>query len=223
MEMWDNIGRVLGEFPHLGKLDVYHDPRIEVVGAEHIDAVLNSGKPGILFTAHLGNWELTGYPVAQRAPRTLPMGVAYRAANDPAAAWLVEHMRKRIGIELLPKGAKGSRRIVEILQAGGQIGLLPDQKMNDGIAVPFFGRPAMTSSSLARLALKFNCVILPGRAQRVGGTRFRLIADPLLELPDSGDLHADILTLTTRVNEVIEGWIREKPGQWFWVHKRWPD
>lgn len=221
-DMWDNLGRVMGEFPHIGQIKIYSDPRIEVRGTEYIDQLREDGRPGIFFTPHLGNWELSGYAVIQRNGFT-PIGVVHRAANDPAAEWLLQFGRRHLGADLIPKGAPGARRIIEILRAGGHLGILPDQKMNDGIAVPFFGRPAMTAPAIAQLALKFGCPVLPGRVERMGGTRFRLTAYAPLELPNSGDRQADILALTTTINRMMEDWIRERPGQWLWVHRRWPD
>jgi KDO2-lipid IV(A) lauroyltransferase len=221
-EMWDNLGRVCGEFPHVGRLDLYNDERIEVIGTEHIDFMRDDGRPGIFLTPHIGNWELSAYAVMQRGFLS-NIAMVYRAPNDPAAEWLLQIGRKNLEAELIPKGPIGARRIIEILRTGGHVGMLPDQKMNDGIAVPFFGRPAMTASALAQLALKFGCTILPGRVVRLEGARFRIIADPPIPLPDSGDRQADIVALTTTLNRVMETYIREHPGQWLWVHKRWPD
>ena len=222
-DMWDNLGRVFGEFPHIGRLDIYNDPRIEVVGREYIDQMRDDNRPGIFFTAHLGNWELPGYAVKQRGPFAAPIAVVYRAANDPAAEWLLHLGRKRLGVALIPKGAPGARRIIEILRAGGHVSMLPDQKLNNGIAVPFFGRPAMTAPALAQLALKFNCAIMPSHVERLGGTRLRITLHPPLALPHSGNRQADILALTTTINRMMEDWIRERPSKWLWVHRRWQD
>jgi KDO2-lipid IV(A) lauroyltransferase len=101
--------------------------------------------------------------------------------------------------------------------------MLADQKMNDGIPVPFFGRMAMTSSALAALALRFDCDVLPARVERLGGAAFRLTVFPALPLPRSGDHHADVAALMARVNRILEQWIRDRPEQWFWLHRRWPD
>lgn len=221
-EMWDNLGRVCGEFPHIGRLDIYNDTHIEVVGAEHIDVMRDDGKPGIFFTPHVGNWELSAYTVMQRGFLS-NIAVVYRAPNDPAAEWLLKIGRKHLQAELIPKGSTGARRILEVLRSGGHVGMLPDQKMNDGIPVPFFGRPAMTAPAVAQLALKFGCTILPGRVVRLDGARFRIIVDPPIPLPNSGDRRADVIALTTTINQVMETYIREHPGQWLWVHRRWPD
>jgi KDO2-lipid IV(A) lauroyltransferase len=101
--------------------------------------------------------------------------------------------------------------------------MLADQKMNDGIPVPFFGRPAMTASALAVLALRFDCDVLPARVERLGGAHFRLTVFPPLPLPRSGDHHADVAALMAQVNQTLEEWIRDRPGEWFWLHRRWPD
>jgi KDO2-lipid IV(A) lauroyltransferase len=219
-DVWENLGRVAGEFPHLPRLDVYGDPRVTVDGVEHIDRLRDDGLPGIFFTAHIGNWELAAIAVTQRG---LPLGVVYRAANNPTADDLIRRGRANLPGELLPKGRDGAKRAIAILQAGGHLGLLPDQKMNDGIAVPFFGRPAMTAPALAQFALKYDCPVVAIHVVREGGFRFRIVVEPPLAIRRSGDRHADVAAITAEVNRTIERWIRATPGQWLWLHRRWPD
>jgi KDO2-lipid IV(A) lauroyltransferase len=116
-----------------------------------------------------------------------------------------------------------SRRAVAALRRGGHLALLADQKLNDGLPVPFFGRAAMTAPALALLALRFDCAVMPARVERLHGARFRLTLYPPLELPRRGKREADVAALMEAVNRTLEGWIREHPEQWFWVHSRWPD
>ena len=101
--------------------------------------------------------------------------------------------------------------------------MLVDQKLNDGIAVPFFGRDAMTAPALAQLALKYRCPVVPARLERLDGARFRLTFQPPMELPDTGDREADVFETMRRVNAIFEDWIRARPEQWLWLHRRWPD
>jgi KDO2-lipid IV(A) lauroyltransferase len=101
--------------------------------------------------------------------------------------------------------------------------MLADQKMNDGIPVPFFGHPAMTATALAALALRFDCDVLPARVVRLAGARFRVTVFPPLPLPRSGERHTDAAALMTRVNETLEAWIRERLEQWLWLHRRSAD
>jgi KDO2-lipid IV(A) lauroyltransferase len=127
------------------------------------------------------------------------------------------------GDELIPKGTVAARRAIATLRRGTHLTLLADQKMNDGIPVPFFGRPAMTAPALAVLALRFDCDVLPARVERLDGARLRLTVFPPLPLPRNGELHADAAALMDLVNAALEAWVRDRPEQWLWVHRRWPD
>jgi KDO2-lipid IV(A) lauroyltransferase len=112
---------------------------------------------------------------------------------------------------------------MKALRDGRHLGMLVDQKMNDGIEARFFGRPAMTAPALALFALKFKCPVVPARVIRKNGARFEVEIQPPLEFPEpSGDRQQDILNLTQAVNDRLEEWIREAPEQWLWVHRRWP-
>jgi KDO2-lipid IV(A) lauroyltransferase len=124
---------------------------------------------------------------------------------------------------LIPKGAVAARRAIATLRRGAHLTMLADQKMNDGVAVPFFGRPAMTAPALATLALRFDCDVLPARVERLRGAHFRLTVFPPLALPRSGDPQVDAAALMAQVNATLERWVRDRPEQWFWVHRRWPD
>lgn len=225
-EMWDNLGRVAAELPHLPRIKVFDtdglpgSSRVEVRGLEHIDQALARGRPIIFTTAHIGNWEI-GPLVTVRYG--LPLHIVYRSANNRWADDLFLATRREIVGGLIPKGAEGARLMLKVLQAGEPLGMLVDQKMNDGIAVPFFGREAMTAPALAQLALKFDCTVIPGWVERLRGARYRVHIEPPLPLVNTGERHADILAIMTMVNQRIEAWIRACPGQWLWLHKRWPD
>ena len=219
--MWDNLGRVIAEYPHLGEYQAYAEGgRIEMRGAEHIRNQRAPGKRTIFFSGHFGNWEVPTLAVTQAG-----LGVVeiYRAANNPIVDRLINHSRSVVGSELAAKGSAAARRALAAMKNGRHIAMLVDQKMNDGIAVPFFGRDAMTAPALARLALRFDCDVVPVRVDRLRGARFRITAEPPLDLPRSGDDDADTLAIMTRVNQVLERWIRERPDHWFWLHRRWPD
>jgi len=220
-QMWDNLGRLMGEYPHLAKFDVFApNGRVEVLGVETIDQLRDDGLPGISFSAHIGNWEILSLAATQRG---MPIDRVYRAANNRIVEWLFTRGRSVVEGALIPKGPAGVRPLLKSLKDGNHLALMIDQKMNDGIAVPFFGRDAMTATALVELALKFNCPVVPSRVERLDGARFRIIVDPPLELTNTGDRHADMLTNMTKVNAIVEQWVRDTPGQWFWLHNRWPD
>ncbi len=216
-EVWDNLGRVTGEFPHIEK--IMRD-RVEVVGLENAYLLRDDGQCGLFVSAHFGNWELAG---ALAVREGLPLTLVYRAANNPWVEDLYRRGRSAAGVGQIQKGSEGAREIMAVLKAGGHVGMLVDQKMNDGIAVPFFGRNAMTAPAVARFSLKFHCPVVAAKVERLGGAHFRMTVFPPMDLPDTGDSHADNLAVMTEINRLIEGWIRERPGQWLWLHKRWPD
>ncbi|MDX9860717.1 MAG: lauroyl acyltransferase [Rhodospirillales bacterium] len=219
--MWDNLGRVAAEFPHLGEFQFYEKGgRVEVIGAEHVDLLREDGLPGIFFSAHIGNWEIVSLGATQRG---VPLDRVYRSANNRLVEWLYRQGRSAVEGALIPKGSAGARPLLKSLKEGKHLGMMVDQKMNNGIPVPFMGRDAMTAPALADLALKFGCPVVPGRIRRLKGAHFQLIALPPLDLPNTGDRHADILAIMTRINEIIEGWVRDTPEQWLWLHNRWPD
>ena len=218
--MWDNLGRLAAEYPHLRRIRVFGAAsRVETRGIDHLDRALAAGRRVILFGGHLGNWEIAALAAGQYG---LDIAQIYRAANNPLIDRIVARLRGGNG-ELIPKGAVASRRAVAALRRGGHVSLLADQKLNEGIAVPFFGRPPMTAPALALLALRFDCAVLPARVERLAGAHFRLTLYPPLEVPRIGDRDADVMAVMTAVNATLEGWIRERPEQWFWVHSRWPE
>jgi KDO2-lipid IV(A) lauroyltransferase len=218
--MWANLGRIAAEYPHLREIRVFEPGgRVETHGFEHMDHAIAAGRRMIIFSGHFANWEIGMLAAAQYGS---PVAQIYRAANNPAVDRMIRRFRGAGG-ELIPKGSVAARRAIAVLRRGAHLTLLADQKMNDGIPVPFFGRAAMTAPALAALALRFDCDVLPARVERLGGARFRLTVFPPLPLPKSGDPHADIAALMAEVNRTLEGWIRDRPEQWFWLHRRWPD
>ncbi len=219
--MWDNLGRVAAEYAHLGEIDVT-DPhgRVEVVGIENVELLRDDQISGIFFSAHLGNWEIVTLGATQNG---LLLTQIYRAPNNPHMEPLLRGLRAPVGGINYPKGSAGARKLILALRQGQHLGMLVDQKLNEGVAVPFFGRDAMTAPALAQLALKFGCPVVPARVERLEGAHFRLTVYPPLELHDSGDRQADIAAAMAEVNALIEGWIRARPEQWLWLHRRWPE
>ncbi|MDP9195828.1 MAG: lauroyl acyltransferase [Pseudomonadota bacterium] len=219
-DMWDNLGRVLAELPHLGRLDRAGQERIEITGADHAAEALARGKGVLFLSGHLGNWELSTLAARKQGA---DIAVVYRPPNNSLVEGLVRRMRRAGASWQIPKGSAGLRELVSILGKGGTVGLLVDQKVSAGIPVPFFGRPAWTAPAPAALALRFDCPIILARVERLNGARFRVTVLPPLDLPRTGDTAADVLAIMTRINATLEGWIRERPSQWLWLHRRWPE
>jgi KDO2-lipid IV(A) lauroyltransferase len=218
--VWDNFGRTAFEFPHLAKLRFDGpDPDIEVIGAEIIHRARDDGEPGLFFSGHLANWEVLAVTALAHG---VDLDLVYRAPNNPAVERLFRSRHLGEG-ELIPKGPKGARRVLARLAEGHHLGLLVDQKMNDGIAVPFFGRAAMTAPALAQLGLRSGCPVIPARIERLGPARFRVTVCEPIAFETKGSRAETTLAAMTQVNALLETWIRERPGEWLWIHNRWPD
>ena len=219
-QMWDNLGRTVMEYPLLNRIRVNGQrPHVTLVGNEYLELLRDDDKPGLLFTGHLGNWEIPAICISAQG---LPQHFVYRAPNNPYVEKLFER-RHLIDCTPIPKGARGARMALKALSEGGHLGMLVDQKMNDGIAAPFFGHTAMSAPALAQFALKFRCPVIPVRVERLEGPNFCITCYPPLEITPSNDRQADILEITTKVNSILEEWIRERPAQWLWLHNRWPE
>ena len=221
--VWDNLGRTAAELPHLASFRrTGAGPGWEIEGAANLAHLRASGGQALFFSGHFGNWELI-LPIA--AALGLNVSGFYRAASNVAANDLIQSLRQgALGpdVSMFPKGAQGARSALLHLHRGGSLGLLLDQKMNDGIPVSFFGRDAMTAPALAQFALRFNVPIMPVRVLRLGPARFRMVCDQPLVVARTGDRTTDLHAITLAVNQTLERWIRADPSSWLWLHRRWP-
>ena len=220
---WDNLGRTGAEYAHLDTLFDY-DPavpetqRMEVVGLDHFYALRDDGAPGLIFSAHLGNWEL---PAIAAAKFDLEATAVYRAPNNPAAAKLVQTVRRKTMGGLAASGPGAVFAMQGVVERGGHLGQLIDQHFTRGVVVDFFGQPCLANPLLAKLARHHECPVHGARVVRLPGGRFRLELTPPLALPRDADGRIDVAGAMQAMTAVVEGWIREEPGQWLWMHRRW--
>lgn len=222
---WDNLCRTFAEYSQLDRLwdttpeDPYKQTHIEFVDLERFLQLRDATKPGIVYTGHCGNWELL--PIAAER-HGFPLAIVFRPPNNPFARRLVERVRRRSMGRLLPTGVMGTAAAAAgALDRGESLGLLIDQYFGRGIDLPFFGRPARTAPTLARLARRFDCPVTGAVVERVKGARFRLHILPPIEIPRTADAEADAKALMAAVTKSLEDWVRAHPEQWLWFHRRW--
>jgi KDO2-lipid IV(A) lauroyltransferase len=194
---------------------------VEVVGRDRLMHIAASGAPAILISGHFANWEVMAAAIVDAG---VPARVTYRAANNPYFDKRITEARARYGVSMFaPKGGLGSRDLLETLKKGQSVTFLNDQKFNAGVAAPFFGVMAHTAGASTRIALKFGAVLQPMSVHRLPGARFRVVvAEPLI-LENTGDRERDIEAGVRQINAFVEACVRERPAEWFWVHKRWPN
>jgi len=216
---WSQLGRWFAEFPILDR--IIADPgRVEVVGAERLAAIRDGEAPVVFISGHFSSFEIMP-AVIIRAGVTCQ--VTYRATNNPYVDARIRKSRERYGVTLFaPKGTDGARELLRALSRGESVALMNDQKFNGGIAAPLFGVEAHTAPGPSSFALRYGVPLQPMSVERKEKARFRVVVHDPIRLEDTGDRNADIETGVHRVNAFIEARIRERPTEWFWVHKRWP-
>nr|WP_302474519.1 lipid A biosynthesis lauroyl acyltransferase [Roseococcus sp. MDT2-1-1] len=219
-EAWENLGRTTCEYVHLVALFDVEGGRVEADEATfaRFAALKASGKPALVFAAHLANWEL---PAVAAHRMGQPAAILYRTPNNRHVAADIVALRAPIMGRLIPAGLAAPIRMAEALDEGLTLGMLVDQRFGRGPRVPFFGVPAASNPFLARLARRFEAPVHGLRAIRLPGNRFRLELTEALDLPRDAAGKVDVEATTALVNRIIEGWIREHPGQWLWMHRRW--
>jgi KDO2-lipid IV(A) lauroyltransferase len=221
---WDNLARTGAEFAFLDEIldgfDLEHPERstITVSGAEHLVALRDDGKPAIVFSAHLANWELTA-AIAGRYG--LPLSILFRAPTNMIFAHEVLKTRDRLMGKFITSQKGAALEIAAAMSRGDHFGILIDQRVKRAPVIPFFGRPAHSNDVAVRLARGYDCPVHGARAIRLPGGRFHLELTPPIALPRDADGDIDIKAANVVLHGIVEGWIREHPEQWLWQHNRW--
>jgi Kdo2-lipid IVA lauroyltransferase/acyltransferase len=229
-EVWYNIGQIGAEYAHLDRLGAIEldadglprkGGRIEFDEAtrERFNTLRDDGKPALIFAAHLANWEL---PAVAAAAFGLKADLLYRPPSLGDVAEAINRIRSVNMGNLVPTGPDAPIRLAATLARNEHVGMLVDQHTSNGVDVTFFGRPCKTNSTIARLTRHYgDCPIHGVRVIRLPQHRFRIELTPQVEVARLADGRVDVTATTQRINDVIEGWVREYPAQWLWLHRRW--
>ena len=218
--MWDNLGRMIAEYPHLDAITDPASGRIEVIGAERLERVRKSGKAFIVISAHMANFELMPIAAYKHGHN---MTVVSRPVNNPLIQRILLFFRQRPTGDWgkIPKGVDGARQAIKLLKQGLNLGVMVDQRISQGVTLPFFGRPARTNLGIAKLAQDFDVEVFPTQLERLGGAHFRLTVEAPLDRPSLDDKQEAAIEMMIRVNGIVERWIRQRPADWLWLHRRW--
>lgn len=212
-EVADNFGRSLIEL-HSGPEFARHAATLTPggPGLAALDQAHAQGRPVILVSAHFGNYDAWRANLSARGFR---VGGLYMPMTNPAANRRYVATIESIARPLFPRGAEGMTDMIRFLRSGGMLGLLGDHYMSHGELVDFLGKPAWTATSAAKMALKYNALLVPLYATRnPDGLTFRIEVETPIP-------HTDALTMTRALNDSASARVRQTPGQWFWLHRRW--
>jgi KDO2-lipid IV(A) lauroyltransferase len=222
-DSWAHMARTILEYGYLDEIfDLDENNlgagRIEVDNADIFVKLRDDGLPAIVFTGHIANFELLPMAAAKFG---LEIQSLFRTPNNKYAASRVADARKQVAQNLIASREGASFQLMAALERGDHVGLLVDQKFRRGINVPFFGHDAPTNTLLAKLARRYDCPVHGARTVRLPNGRFRLELTDELVLPRTEDGDIDIRGTTELVTGIVEGWVREHPEQWLWIHRRW--
>jgi Kdo2-lipid IVA lauroyltransferase/acyltransferase len=224
--VWDNLGRIAVEFAHLDEFCVEHvgPQTADPIGytpetAERYEHILHGEKPTLGFAAHLANWELPAVVVKALGANA---AILYRRPNIAPVSDAIVKLREPLMGELVSTGLSAPVQLSRLAQTGVHIGMLVDQHYTKGVEVIFFGRRCMANPLIALLARQTECPIRGMRVVRKpDGNSFSVeVTEPIEPVrDDQGGI--DVARTMQAVTAVIEGWVREHPEQWLWLHRRW--
>jgi KDO2-lipid IV(A) lauroyltransferase len=219
---FESLGRHLGfisQFKKFQKEDIHK--YVEVIGKkENFDPAKETGRGILFFTGHFGSWEVFNLLPAAFG---YDMNILVRRIDNQLVEKYVDSLRTKFGSVTLGK-REAPRKMYRLLEEGKLLGILADlnAQMHDGVFVDFFGVPASTTTSIAKLALRTNPVIIPAFAvweEKKG--RYIVYLDPPIEYENTGETKKDILDITKKLTASVEKYVRKYPEQWLWIHKRW--
>lgn len=214
---WDNLGRTAAEYAHLDRIMDPESGRVERHGAERLAPAAAGERAILAWSGHFANWEVLGCAAAQAAPGAL---CVVRDPNNPFVARLIERCRAVAGGQRVNKGREASRQMLNAVRRKTLLAVLLDQRLSDGIDVPLFGRPTKSPSAAAMLAVRMRVPLHPVRIERRGPARFRVTVEPAMAPPQDGDREACTRALVAACNARLEDWIRARPEEWLWPHRR---
>jgi len=215
--MWDNLGRVAAETFFIDRL-MKDERRFEPIADKATQQVLDGETGAIFVSLHTGNWELCVQPAARNG---VEIAGVYQALKNPIADEMLRNMRQSLyAAGLHSKGHQTARKLISILRKGGVVAIMGDLRETRGLKVPFFGRAAFANPVPVSLARTCGVPIILGRTVRKKGSTF-LIEGRGYQVPVTDDRQADIEQGTREIHEIFEGWIREHPEQWMWIHRKW--
>jgi KDO2-lipid IV(A) lauroyltransferase len=218
-EIFRYLGYSAVELLKLDQVWQERDRRIEVVleprAREHIEA----RRASVFVCAHVGPWQITNL-IGRHCGLTI--STVYAPESNPVLRQVMAELRRSFGVKLIAS-EDGVRPLIRELAAGHCIGMAMDTRLDTGKLIPFFGREALTNTSAAGLALRTGAALLPIRAERLTGARYRItVCDPLVPGEPGSSQKEQALELTAQINRHFEIWIREHPEQWICLKRRWP-
>ena len=220
-DMWSNIGRTFAEYVFLKdfKFNKTNFDHIKINGINYLNYIKKNNESVIFYSGHFANFELMAMELDKSG---IKCAAIYRPLNNFFLNPLMEYLRmKYICPNQIPKGLVGMREVISKVKDGYSIALMVDQRVGEGPRVPFFNKPAHTTTIPAQLALKYNCKLVPIFLERKENTNFEMTVHEPYKIQKTGNNDEDVKNITLKINQIIEKMIVKNPTQWIWSHNRW--
>ena len=219
--MWSNIGRTFSEYMFLKnfRYNKNNSKHITINGKNYLEQIKKSKESVIFYSGHFANFELMAMELQKFGINTAAI---YRPLNNFFLNPVMEYFRiKYICPNQIPKGRMGMRSIVNKVKNGFSIALMVDQRVSEGLRIPFFSQTAHTTTIPAQLALKYNCKLVPIFLERKEGTNFEMTIHEPYSIKKTNNNFNDTKSITLEINKILEKMIIKNPTQWIWSHNRW--
>ena len=218
-EIFGNVGAAFAEIVHLERIWRERATRLEFVAHPGVHFIREPGRPAVLVTAHVGPWTLTNFVARQYG---FPLTIVYAPESNPYVHDLMYELREALGVALVQRD-RSMRTLMHELSEGRSVGLGSDVRLDSGEMLPFFGHEMQSNTVPARLALRYRCELVPVRAERVEEGHYRItMCEPIEPGDASVPPNQAAREMTAKLNRVFEDWIREAPGEWVCLARRWP-
>ena len=213
-EMWGNYGMTFIEYVFLNYFKK-NNSHINIIGEENLTQVLKNKKPVIFISGHFANYELMSMEITKK---NINLATIYRPLNNIFLNPFMEYLGKKyVCKHQIKKGIKGVKDAINFIKKRHSIALMIDQRVSEGEMVELFGKPALTTTLPAQLAIKFQLTIIPVFIERVRNSKFNIEFKKEINV----NRFKDKLELTKELNLTLEKMIAKNPNQWIWTHNRW--
>ena len=214
---WGRAGRILAEYPHLETI-LAEDDRLEIVDREASANRVNPSRPCVVVAGHISNWEVVCSAMAKLGMANASL---YSPPTNPYLDRMLSEKRRALNCELLPRD-NSARLLMRALKQGRTVGMVMDRRVDEGHPISFFGREKLSTLAPARLALKFDCDLVPVQVERLRDARYRVTFHRPVKPGNPRDGETEqAVDMIRQVHLMFEDWIRQNPEDWFCSKRLW--
>ena len=216
-KMWFNYGKIFAEYIFIKDFrhNEKYSAKISIENKNIIEKIKKDNEQVIFISGHFNNFELMAMQIEKLG---IKLTALYRPLNNPYLNPIMEKIRKKyICKKQVKKGISGTKDLLLDFKDGSSIALMIDQRVSQGIRSNLFNKEALTTTIPAQFIKKFKIRIVPVHVERQRNNDFKI---KFFE-PVNFSNEESIVTITSKLNKILEEMIIKNPEQWIWTHNRW--